>query len=60
MICAHSLTSLKQARELIGIIKEARPVTKVKDHIWVAKKHLSYEDTEEVMPDLIPIYSSLD
>ena len=57
---AQAMKAVKQARALIGVIKEARPVTRVKDHIWVAKKHLSYEDTEEVMPDLIAIYTSLD
>jgi hypothetical protein len=36
------------------------PTTKVKDRIWVAKKHMEYEDTQEVLPDLIPIYTSLD
>lgn len=56
----QAMKAVKQARTLIGIIKEARPVTRVKDRIWVAKKHLSYEDTEDVMPDLIPIYASLD
>jgi hypothetical protein len=34
--------------------------TKVKDRIWVAKKHLEYEDTQEVLPDLVPIYAGLD
>ncbi|GBE04430.1 hypothetical protein BMS3Abin10_00046 [bacterium BMS3Abin10] len=56
----RAIKAVKQARWLIGIIREARPITLVKDRIWVAKKHLSYEDTEEVMPDLIPIYASLD
>jgi hypothetical protein len=32
----------------------------VKDRIWVAKKHLEYEDTEKVLPDLVPIYTGLD
>ena len=32
---------------------------KVKDRIWVAKKHMEYEDTQEVLPNLIPIYASL-
>ena len=30
------------------------------NHIWVAGKHLDYESTEEVKPDLIPIYAALD
>ena len=51
---------LKQAHKLIDIIKTSLPTTKVKDHIWVAKKHLDYESTEEVKLDLIPIYAALD
>ena len=51
---------LKQAHKLINIIKTSLPTTKVNDHIWVAKKHLSYESSEEVLPDLVPIYASLD
>lgn len=51
---------LKQAQTLIDIIKATEPTDKIKDRIWVAKKHLSYEDTETVRQDLIPIYASLD
>ncbi len=51
---------LKQARELIDIIKASLPTAKVKDHIWVAKEHLDYKSTEDVIPDLIPIYAELD
>lgn len=51
---------LDKADTLLKIIKVAMPVNKVKDRIWVAKKHLEYEDSQEVIPDLVPIYSSLD
>lgn len=51
---------LDQADKLIDIIHAALPTTEVKDRIWIARKHLEYEDTQEVLPDLIPIYSSLD
>ena len=51
---------LQQADTLLTIIETALPTTEVKDRIWVAKKHLEYKDSEEVVPDLIPIYSSLD
>ena len=51
---------LKKANKLIDIIKASLPTTKVKDHIWVAKKHLNYESTEDVKPDLVPIYAALD
>jgi hypothetical protein len=51
---------LKQAQTLLEIIKTTVPTDKIRDRIWVAKKHLSYEDTETVMQDLIPIYATLD
>ncbi len=51
---------LGQADKLLEIIRQAVPTTIVKDRIWVAKKHLEYEDTQAVLPDLIPIYNSLD
>ena len=50
---------LGQAMVLIQIIKSSLPTIKVKDHIWVAKKHLDYETTEQVLPDLIPINEDL-
>jgi hypothetical protein len=53
-------TELDRAEQLLDIIQEALPTTKVKDRIWVAKKHMEYEDTQEVLPELIPIYASLD
>lgn len=51
--------ALQKVDRLIQIIKAGRPVAKIKDHIWVAKKHLDYEDTKEVAADLIPIYAEL-
>jgi hypothetical protein len=53
-------SQLSQAEKLLDIIQASLPTTKIKDRIWVAKKHLEYEDTKEVLPDLIPIYASLD
>ncbi len=53
-------TELDQTGKLLDIIQEALPTTKVKDLIWVAKKHLEYEDPQEVLPDLVPIFTSLD
>lgn len=53
-------SELEQAEKLLDIIQAALPTTKVKDRIWVAKKHLEYEDTQEVLPDLVPIYAGLD
>lgn len=51
---------LDQTEKLFDIIQAALPTTQVKDRIWVAKKHLEYEDSREVVPDLVPIYASLD
>ena len=53
-------TNLGQAEKLLDIIEASVPTTKIKDQIWVAKKHLEYEDSQEVLPDLIPIYASMD
>jgi hypothetical protein len=53
-------TELGKADKLLDIIHQALPTTSIKDRIWIAKKHLEYEDTQQVLPDLIPIYSSLD
>lgn len=51
---------LAKSQKLMDMIRASLPTTRIKDHIWVAKKHLSYEDSEEVIPDLVPIYASLD
>jgi hypothetical protein len=53
-------TQLGQTQKLLDIIQAALPTSEVKDRIWIAKKHLEYENTEEVLPDLLPIYTSLD
>jgi hypothetical protein len=51
---------LEQAQKLLDIVRAALPTSQVKDRIWVAKKHLEYESTDEVLPDLVPIYANLD
>ena len=51
---------LKLSLALIETIKASLPTVKVRDYIQVAKKHLSYEGTKEVVQDLIPIYTSLE
>ena len=56
----NAAQELSKAQTLIEIIKTAVPREKIKDRIWVANKHLSYENTETVMQDLIPIYASFD
>ena len=57
---AAAKSELDKANTLLDIIQASMPTTKIKDRIWVAKKHLQYEDTREVIPDLVPIYTSLD
>jgi cellobiose-specific phosphotransferase system component IIA len=51
---------LTKAETLLDIIQAALPAAEVKDRIWVAQKHLEYKDTREVLPDLVPIFTSLD
>ena len=57
---ADAKRELADSQKLMEDIRASLPTTRIKDHIWVAKKHLSYEDSEEVIPDLVPIYASLD
>lgn len=57
---ASAKSELQQAQTLFSIIETALPTSEVKDRIWIAKQHLEYKDSAEVVPDLIPIYSSLD
>ena len=57
---ADARGELAKSQKLTEIIRASLPTTRIKDHIWVAKKHLSYEDSEDVIPDLVPIYASLD
>jgi hypothetical protein len=51
---------LAQARTLLEIIEAALPTTEVRDRIWIANKHLEYEDTQRVLLDLVPVETSLD
>jgi membrane protein DedA with SNARE-associated domain len=53
-------SELEQAEKLLGIIQAALRTAKVKDRIWVAKKHLDHVDTQEVLPNLVPISAGLD
>lgn len=50
---------LAQADTLLNIIDSVAPTTIVKDRIWTADNKLKYENTEEVTPNAIPIYSTL-
>ncbi len=51
---------LAESQKFMQTIRDFLPTTRIKDHIWVAKKHLSYEDPADVIPDLVPISASLD
>lgn len=51
---------LNEAQALVGVIRDDLPTTRVRDRVWVARKHLEYEDTEQVIPDLVPIHRELD
>jgi len=51
---------LKQAILTIHLAKTLLPVTKVKNHIWIAKKHLAVDSSQDVLNDIIPIYASLE
>ncbi len=57
---AEAKRELKSAQEMMEDIRASLPTTRIKDHIWVARKHLSYDASEDVLQDLIPIYASLD
>jgi len=50
---------LRAASSLIDYIKSVVPTTQIADHIWVAEKHLDYQQPQEVALDLIPIEISL-
>jgi len=56
---ASAKESLQKAHLLIEMITATSPTTQSKDYIWVAENHLSYEGTEKVIQDLMPIYASL-
>ena len=51
---ADARGELAKSQKLTEIIRASLPTTRIKDHIWVAKKHLSYEDSEEVIPIWFP------
>lgn len=56
---ARARSELGQVDKLIEIINSVTPTTVIKDHLWTADKKLSYENTEEVGPSMVPIYASL-
>jgi len=50
---------LRKAESLLNTIRSSMPTAIVKDRIWVARKHLEYEETQQVLPDLVPIDQEL-
>lgn len=51
---------LGQADVLLDIIQATLPSTIVKERIWTADNKLQYENSEEVMPERVPISASLE
>ena len=51
---------LAKAVELLAILKEVLPTTKVIDHIWDIRTGLSYLNTTEVQQDLVTLSASID
>jgi len=51
----EALQNLRRARELVELIKGARPTARIKEHIWVASEHMKYESAEETIEDLVLI-----
>jgi hypothetical protein len=56
---ASALIELNKSEMLLETIKDNLSTTTVKNFIWVARKHLEYEPSQQVLHDLEPIYSSL-
>lgn len=52
-------SELRAASTLIDYIESVVPSTQIADHIWVAEKHLDYQQPHEVTLDLIPVEISL-
>lgn len=51
---------LRKAADLLDAIQASLPTAATKNYIWVARKHLQYENAKQVLTDFVPIYRSLD
>jgi hypothetical protein len=51
---------LEKAESLMETIKNDLSTTTVKNFIWIARKHLEYEQPQQVLHDFPQIYSSLE
>jgi tetratricopeptide (TPR) repeat protein len=56
---AAAKKSLNSSLRLIKLIRDTSGPVLVRDYIWVAKKHLAMDEVQEVIPDLVPIYTAL-
>lgn len=50
---------IRKAENLLNVIRWAIPTANAKDRVWVARRHLEYEDAQQVLPDLLPIDQEL-
>jgi hypothetical protein len=56
---SRARAELRKAENLLNSIGSTLPTAVVKDRIWVARRHLEYEETQQVLPDLVPIEQEL-
>ncbi|WP_413437642.1 YfdX family protein [Sulfuriferula sp. GW1] len=56
-VSAHQ--ALDNAGNLLTSLQTSLPVTRVSAHVWNAQKHLEYDSSARVQPDLIPIHADL-
>lgn len=50
---------VRKVENLVNIIRSTTPTANVKNRIWIARRHLEYEETQQVLPDLVPIDEEL-
>lgn len=55
----HAQDELKQAIMLLDIIQAMDPADRIRGHIWVAQKRLSYESNDIIIRDLNALYESV-
>jgi len=51
--------ALNRASVGIKFIRESSPAARVRDYVWVARRHLPFEDTEKIMKDFVAIHAAL-
>ncbi len=55
----QSLEALDHADQLLDGISHSLPAAELEGRIWSAVQHLDHEGAQQVLPDLIPLFSSL-